>query len=411
MHGKTACALGLVLLAAGCRKAPAPPPAAAVRVSAIDVGTPANPERLLEGIFPTNEGNGGWRWTAQTFRVALDPAEKPARPQFLEFTFAVPDELLAASGSVTLAARVNGTDVGRKTCAKPGKQTASWEVPAAALRKAPANIEFAVDRTIQERGRQQALIAMRVELKPLEETEGYLELSSRRAREAYWRVLESRKALMPPERQHELIRLYHELPVWESTWFHGVRIFKNPLDLWMVEQIMHRIQPRFVVETGTFRGASALFYAQVLEGLGLNESRVLTVDIADYNQAAAAQRLWKRVTFFHGSSTDERIVGEMAKLTRGATTLVALDSDHSMKHVLNELRMYAPMVSPGSYIVVEDTHMDGAGTHGYGVADPGPLAAVEQFLREEAGKNFERDLTQEPFVMSWNTGGWLKRKR
>ncbi len=131
----------------------------------------------------------------------------------------------------------------------------------------------------------------------------------------------------------------------------------------------------------------------------------MTVDIGYYCQAAAAHPLWSMVRFFHGSSTDPRIVADIGRLARGHTTLVTLDSDHSMKHVLNELRLYAPLVSPGSYIVVEDTHLDGSGG-----GEPGPLAAVEQFLREDAGKDFERDLRLESFIMSWNTGGWLRRK-
>jgi cephalosporin hydroxylase len=165
-----------------------------------------------------------------------------------------------------------------------------------------------------------------------------------------------------------------------------------------------------VIETGTLYGGSALYYVQALHGLGLTTSRVLTVDIADNTLAASRHPLWSWVQFFHGSSTDPRIVEEIARLTRGTRTVVTLDSDHSMKHVLAELRLYGFMVSPGSYIIVEDTHMDGSRTHGFSPDTPGPLAAVEQFLHEDAGKEFEQDLTREPFIMTWNPGGWLKRK-
>jgi cephalosporin hydroxylase len=396
----------LALLACGCRKGGGKQAAPA---SALRFGANEAPGRLLEGVYLTNEGKGAWRWTSPKFAVALDPPDRPPRQSFLVFEFAVPEEL-ADRLPVVVEASVNETQLGRRPCLRTGKQTLTWEVPAAALGKAPARVEIQADRAIKENGRWQSLIALSIELQPREANPGYQQKSAQRAREAYWNVLESRKQTLAPARQDELIRLYQELPVWESTWFHGVRIFKNPLDLWVVEQLMHQIRPDFVVETGTYRGASALFYAQALNGLGLTGSRVLSVDVADYHQAAAAQRLWRYVTYYHGSSTDPGIVAEMARLTRGRTTLVALDSDHSMRHVLNELHLYAPLVSPGSYIIVEDTHMDGAGTHNYGKTDAGPLAAVEQFLSEEAGKEFERDLALEQFIMSWNTGGWLRRK-
>lgn len=93
---------------------------------------------------------------------------------------------------------------------------------------------------------------------------------------------------------------------------------------------------------------------------------------------------------------------------KGRKTLVALDSDHRRDHVLNELHAYSPMVTPGSYLVVEDTHMDGVPTQpDFG---PGPMAAVLQFLKDEGGKQFEQDLAREALVMTFNPGGWLRRK-
>jgi cephalosporin hydroxylase len=79
-----------------------------------------------------------------------------------------------------------------------------------------------------------------------------------------------------------------------------------------------------------------------------------------------------------------------------------------MGHVINELHAYAPMVSRGSYLVVEDTHMDGVPTApDFG---PGPMAAVRRFLEEDAGKAFTQDLTREAYIMTFNPGGWLLRK-
>jgi cephalosporin hydroxylase len=79
-----------------------------------------------------------------------------------------------------------------------------------------------------------------------------------------------------------------------------------------------------------------------------------------------------------------------------------------MQHVLRELRMYSPMISRGSYLVVEDTHMDGVPTHPE--EGPGPLAATLEFLKDGGDKEFEPDFSREKMVMTFNPGGWLRRK-
>src|SRR5262249_48756767 len=137
-------------------------------------------------------------------------------------------------------------------------------------------------------------------------------------------------------------------------------------------------------------------------------SRVLTVDIQDFRDEASAHPLWKEyVEFYLGSSTDPEIVSRISRKARGRKTLIDLDSDHSMSHVLKELRMYSPLVSRGSYIVVDDTHLDGVPTY---PGDIGPMAAVVQFLAEGGSREFEQDVTRERMGMTGNPGGWLRRK-
>jgi len=177
----------------------------------------------------------------------------------------------------------------------------------------------------------------------------------------------------------------------------------------MMQQIIYEVQPDFIVETGTWRGGSALYWAHTLHGMGLENSRVLTVDIQNLTQGASQHFLWKQyVQFFLGSSTDPAVVSRIAERVKGRRTLVTLDSDHSMPHVLRELRMYSPLVSSGSYLIVEDTHYDGVPTQpGFG---PGPTAALRRFLDEGGSRDFEPDLTREALVMTFNPGGWLRRR-
>ena len=148
-----------------------------------------------------------------------------------------------------------------------------------------------------------------------------------------------------------------------------------PLDLWVYQEILHELRPRFIVECGTAAGGSALFLASVCELLGVGE--VVTVDIEERPGRPAHDR----ITYLRGSSVAEDVVGRVKGLVRDAApVLVILDSDHSREHVLRELRLYGEIVTPGSYLIVEDTNVNGhpvSELHG-----PGPMEAVEQFLSE-----------------------------
>jgi cephalosporin hydroxylase len=85
--------------------------------------------------------------------------------------------------------------------------------------------------------------------------------------------------------------------------------------------------------------------------------------------------------------------------------MVLLDSNHLKRYVLGELAAYAPLVSAGQYLIVEDTQINIARKY-----RPGPLEAVEEFLRTELGALFEVDRSCEKFMMSFNPGGYLLRR-
>ena len=84
--------------------------------------------------------------------------------------------------------------------------------------------------------------------------------------------------------------------------------------------------------------------------------------------------------------------------------MVILDSDHSRDHVFAELRAYAPLVTPGSYLVVEDTSIGRPVQPGLG---HGPHEALEESLRESP--EFVRDPLREKFFLTFSPGGFLRR--
>jgi cephalosporin hydroxylase len=87
--------------------------------------------------------------------------------------------------------------------------------------------------------------------------------------------------------------------------------------------------------------------------------------------------------------------------------IVLLDSDHTKDHVLAELNAYSPLVTPGSYLIVEDTNLNGHPVDpDYG---PGPMEALDAFLTTHS--EFAHDTTQDKFLLSFNPKGYLKRAR
>jgi cephalosporin hydroxylase len=206
----------------------------------------------------------------------------------------------------------------------------------------------------------------------------------------------------PPDVVEAFHRLYYDTEVWKDTHWLGVPIQKCPLDLWIYQEILWELRPDLVVETGTFQGGSALFLASMCDLLG--RGRVVTIDVHPREGRPAHER----IAYLTGSSTDPDVVERVRAMAAPTDrVLVILDSDHSQAHVLAELRAYAPLVSPGSYLIVEDTNVNGHPV--LPAFGPGPMEAVREFLAGAA--DFVADPTREKLLMGFNPGGWLRRVR
>lgn len=203
-----------------------------------------------------------------------------------------------------------------------------------------------------------------------------------------------------------VVRRFHRLyymtsrRTWRNTFFLGVPVAKCPLDLWVYQEIVTEVRPDLIVETGTAHGGSALYMAALCDLVG--RGRVVSVDIV------ARENLPRhpRVSYLVGSSiepeTFDRVKGQVRP---GESVLVVLDSDHTREHVLAELRLYGDLVTPGSYLIVEDTNVHGRPvfrSHG-----PGPAEAVADFLARD--RRFRADESREKFYLTFNPGGYLKR--
>jgi cephalosporin hydroxylase len=208
------------------------------------------------------------------------------------------------------------------------------------------------------------------------------------------------------ERRQRLVRGFHRLyyesswQTWKNTRWLGVSAYKTPLDLWVYQELIVALRPELIVETGTAAGGSALFLATVCDAIGCGE--ILSID----SVRRPGRPSHERVTYLTGSSVAPEVLRVVAEHARGKDrVMVVLDSDHSRDHVLEELRHYSEFVTPGSYLVVEDTNLNGHPVvSNFG---PGPMEAVEEFLGER--RDFKHESAQEKFFLTFNPNGYLRR--
>ncbi len=204
---------------------------------------------------------------------------------------------------------------------------------------------------------------------------------------------------------NRFIKSYHSSDVHNRTEWLGIPTLENPCDMWAIQEIIYETKPDFIVETGTFKGGGALFYASVLQNVN-EQGKVITIDIKpQFNDAAKLKLFQDKVEFIEGSSVSPEVIDKVSSRIKGAKVMVTLDSDHHMSHVLNELRLYSKFITPGCYLIVQDTAHNGhplMTTYG-----KGPMEALETFLKDN--KNFEPDLSRNKFLLTFHPKGYLKR--
>lgn len=139
------------------------------------------------------------------------------------------------------------------------------------------------------------------------------------------------------------------------TWL-GRPIIQIPEDMVRIQEIIYRVRPDVILETGIAHGGSLIFYASLCKMM--EHGRVIGVDIEirPHNRKSIEEHeLFSYITMVEGGSTDTRIIDEVKSLiSDGESVLLLLDSCHTRDHVARELEMYAPLVSVGSYILVAD---------------------------------------------------------
>lgn len=195
----------------------------------------------------------------------------------------------------------------------------------------------------------------------------------------------------------------------------GRPIIQFPQDLMAIQEVVWRVRPQVIVETGIAHGGSLIFSASMLELLG-GTGRVLGVDIdirAHNREAIEAHPMARRITMIEGSSVDPDVVAEVARQVActDGPVLVILDSMHTHEHVLAELEAYAPLVTPGSYLIVLDTVIEDMAVDAFPdrpwSRGDNPKTAVHEFLRGSGRFEIDHEMSDK-LVLTVAPDGYLK---
>lgn len=195
----------------------------------------------------------------------------------------------------------------------------------------------------------------------------------------------------------------------------GRPIIQYPQDLIAIQEIIWKVKPDLIIETGIARGGSLIFYASLLVLLG-GKRKVLGIDIhiRPHNRRAIRRHpLSKKILMIEGSSVDQETLKKVAAIAKHyKKILIILDSNHTHDHVLQELQSYSGFVSRGSYVIVLDTIIEDIPDHM--VHDRpwkkgnSPKSAVNVFLKHQSKFQVDRAVDKK-LLLTVAPGGYLKK--
>ena len=200
----------------------------------------------------------------------------------------------------------------------------------------------------------------------------------------------------------------------------GRPIVQLPEDMIRVQEVIYRVRPDVIIETGVAHGGSLIYYASLCKVMECGRVVGVDIEIRPHNrQAIEAHEMSYLITLLEGSSTSPEVVKQVhSQVKSGEVVLVILDSNHSKQHVANELEAYCNLVTTDSYIVATDGLMKDLYDSPKGKAEwewDHPAAAAAEFVAshpefvlEQPDWPFnESELTEN--ITHW-PGAWLRRK-
>ena len=196
----------------------------------------------------------------------------------------------------------------------------------------------------------------------------------------------------------------------------GRPIIAFPQDMIAMQEIIWEVKPDLIIETGVAHGGSIVYYASLLELIGGDGLVIgIDIDIRKHNRdLIEAHPMMKRIKLIEGSSLSEEVVNQVKEIAaEKKTIMVCLDSNHTHDHVLEELKLYAPLTTAGSYCVVFDTVVEDMpadwdwGIRPWGVGN-NPKTAVFEYLKTDDNFKIDKSIDNK-LLISVVPDGYLKR--
>lgn len=201
------------------------------------------------------------------------------------------------------------------------------------------------------------------------------------------------------------------------TWL-GVPIIQYPTDMMVIQELIYSIKPDLIIETGMAFGGSLMFYASVLANA--NEyGCVLGIEIDAKEQNVhrmESSPVGDVIHHIEGSSVDVKTISRIHDFIyryKCKNIMVILDSHHTHEHVLQELRLYSPLVAVGSFIIVMDSaiefygHLDKHQDRPWGEGN-NPWTAIQDFMTETENFEIDKEVEQRALITS-AIDGWIRR--
>ena len=193
----------------------------------------------------------------------------------------------------------------------------------------------------------------------------------------------------------------------------GRPIIQYPQDMVAIQELIWNVKPDLIIETGIAHGGSLIFSASILELIGNGNVLGIDVDIREHNRIQLEKhKMYKRINIIQGSSVDKKVVEKVYDFAKGSErVMVFLDSNHTHDHVLKELKIYSPLVTKGSYLVVFDTVIEDMPSKFFFKRpwDKGnnPKSAVYEFLKTNDRFKIDNDI-QNKLLITVAPDGYLK---
>jgi cephalosporin hydroxylase len=201
---------------------------------------------------------------------------------------------------------------------------------------------------------------------------------------------------------------------YQWTWL-GLPIIQMPPDIMAIQELLWAHRPQLVIETGIARGGSVIFLSSILQLIGEGGVLAIDIDIRPHNRCAIEDHpMADRIVMIEGSSIDPDVVAEVYRRAAGIErVMVILDSNHTHEHVLAELEAYAPLVTPGQFLIVADTAIDDLPIQDHRPRPWGPGDNPKTALSEYRTRHpeFEPDAyVNAKLLLTSSPGGYLRRR-